>query len=142
MTTRADVQAELDRSRPSVTDRSNYVDRLLTENEALAAGFDPTGRDGDRRFPYHLSDWINSLTEPGSADDCETETGVAIYDLSAGASAALAHHQAAMTNGDEKAAHGIVQIWATMTGLGYDGALQQLRELSGTDGIIAVVRPF
>lgn len=34
----------------------NERDRELTFDEANAAGLDATGRDGDPRFPYHLSD--------------------------------------------------------------------------------------
>lgn len=33
-------------------------DRLLTVDEAQAAGLDGTGRDGDERFPYRESDLI------------------------------------------------------------------------------------
>lgn len=32
------------------------VNRELTYDEASALGFDASGRDGDPRFPYHLSD--------------------------------------------------------------------------------------
>ena len=34
------------------------MDRELTYDEAEAAGFDGTGRDGDPRWPYHESDLI------------------------------------------------------------------------------------
>jgi hypothetical protein len=49
-------------SEPDHDTRATEGDRVLSFDEAEAAGFDGTGCDGDPRFPYHASDLPDAPT--------------------------------------------------------------------------------